>query len=209
MNIPGKVALVAGATSRLSLATARELSGRGAKVAVLGRRGALARDIAASLQNEAIGIEADIADDAAVAAAVRATVERVGALHITVTTAGIIDSIPVIASDGSATPAGDLERMLKINLVGTFSVMTHSVSAMLRNDPDDDGERGVVITTSSDAAYDGSRGQTACSAIKAGIIALSLPASRDLAGTGIRVNSIVAGGFDTPILAGIAGTTTR
>jgi NAD(P)-dependent dehydrogenase (short-subunit alcohol dehydrogenase family) len=199
MEITGKVALVAGATSGLGLATAELLATRGAKVALLGRRGDLARKLAGSLDAEAIGVEADIADAQAVAAAIAETVGHFGALHININTAGIIADVPVIR-DGAATPLGEFERLVVTNLVGTFNVMTQSAAAMLANTPDEDGQRGVIVNTSSGAAYEGNGGHTGYAATKAGIVGMTLPASRNLTPHGIRVNTIVAGGFDTPIL---------
>lgn len=199
MDITGRVALIAGATSGLGLATARYFAERGAKVALLGRRGDLARRLAASLGGDAIGVEADIADVEAVRAAVTETIERFGALHININTAGIIADVPVIR-DGAATPLAEFERLVRTNLVGTFNVMSRSAAAMLANEPDEDGQRGVIVNTSSDAAYDGAGGHTGYAGTKAGIVGLTLPASRDLSRHGIRVNTIVGGGFDTPIL---------
>jgi 3-hydroxyacyl-CoA dehydrogenase/3-hydroxy-2-methylbutyryl-CoA dehydrogenase len=199
MDISGKIAVVAGGTSGLGLATVRALADRGAKVAVLGRRGQLAREIASSLDG-AIGVEADIANDDSVAEAIRQVIERYGALHININTAGIIDNVPIIRADGTATPVAEFQRLVSTNLLGVWSMMSHAAAAMLRNEPDEDGERGVIVNTSSDAAYDGTAGQTGYAGTKAGIIGLTLPASRDLGTYGIRVNSIVGGGFDTPIL---------
>jgi 3-hydroxyacyl-CoA dehydrogenase/3-hydroxy-2-methylbutyryl-CoA dehydrogenase len=199
MNIHGKVALVAGGTSGLGLATARALSDRGARVVVLGRRGELARQIASSLE-DAIGVEADLADDESIAAAVAQTLDRFGALHININTAGIIDNVPIVSPDGAATPVAEFQRLVSTNLVGTWSVMSRAAAAMICNEPDEGGERGVIVNTSSDAAYDGTVGQTGYAGTKAGIIGLTLPASRDLGSHGIRVNAIVGGGFDTPIL---------
>jgi 3-oxoacyl-[acyl-carrier protein] reductase len=107
MKLSGKVALVAGGTSGLGLATVKDLSHRGARVVVLGRRGELARDIASTLP-DAIGIGADIAEPEAIAAAVQESLDRFGALHINVNTAGIIDNAPIVTDDGQPTPLADL-----------------------------------------------------------------------------------------------------
>jgi 3-hydroxyacyl-CoA dehydrogenase/3-hydroxy-2-methylbutyryl-CoA dehydrogenase len=199
MDITGKVALVAGGTSGLGLATARALSDRGARVVVLGRRGELARQIASTLE-DAIGVEADLADDESVSAAFTQTLDRFGSLHININTAGIIGNVPIVGPDGTATPVAEFQRLVTTNLVGTWSVMSRAAAAMVRNEPDAGGERGVIVNTSSDAAFDGGVGQTGYAGTKAGIIGLTLPASRDLGSHGIRVNTIVGGGFATPIL---------
>jgi NAD(P)-dependent dehydrogenase (short-subunit alcohol dehydrogenase family) len=201
MNIKGKTALVAGGTSGLGLAVARDLSARGANVVILGRRAELATQIAAEL-GDAMGIPTDIGKPAAVADAVDAAVGRFGTIHINVNTAGVIAAVPLVGSDGRPTDSNEFARLINTNLVGAFNVMSQVAAVMLNNVPDDDGERGVIINTSSTAAFDGSSGMAAYSATKAGLVGMTLPAAREFAGRGIRVNTIVAGGFDTPIFDG-------
>ncbi|MFJ9033224.1 SDR family NAD(P)-dependent oxidoreductase [Streptomyces sp. NPDC102274] len=199
MDIQGKTALVAGGTSGLGLGVVRDLAARGANVMVLGRRAELAAQIAADLGN-AIGVGADIADSEA--AAIEAAVERFGGIHINVNTAGVIDTVRLVADNGEPTDVAAFIRVVDTNLVGTFNVMSQSAAVMLRNEPDADGERGVIVNTSSDAAYDGTTGMAWYSATKAALVGMTLPAAREFAGRGIRVNTIVAGGFDTPIFDG-------
>ncbi|MGK5443440.1 SDR family oxidoreductase [Micromonospora sp. URMC 105] len=201
MDIKNKTAIVAGATSGLGLAVAEELSAQGANVVILGRRGRLAQEIAGRLDN-ALGLECDIADADAVRDAFARTLERFGALHLNVNTAAVIAPVPVVQPDGTPTPIADFQRLIDINLVGTFNVMTNAVAAILRNEPDSNGERGVVINTSSISAHEGHAGHAGYAATKAALIGMTLPAARDLLGKGVRVNTIVAGGFRTPILDG-------
>ncbi|MFJ9760185.1 SDR family NAD(P)-dependent oxidoreductase [Streptomyces sp. NPDC101149] len=201
MDIKGKTALVAGGTSGLGLGVARDLAARGANVVVVGRRAELAARIAADLGN-AIGVGADIADSTAVAAAIEAAVERFGGIHINVNTAGVIDTVRLVSESGEPTDVAAFTRVVDTNLVGTFNVMSQAAAVMLRNEPDADGERGVIVNTSSDAAYDGTTGMAGYSASKAALVGMTLPAAREFAGRGIRVNTIVAGGFDTPIFDG-------
>ena len=199
MDIKGKTALIAGGTSGLGLAVARDLSARGANIVVVGRRAELATQVASELGN-ALGVGADIADSYAVAAVVEAAVARFGTIHINVNTAGIVAGLLLVAPDGSPGDAAELLRLMSTNVVGTFNVMSQAAAVMLTNQPDENGERGVVVNTSSAAAHDGSAGMVGYSATKAALVGMTLPAAREFAGRGIRVNTIVAGGFDTPIL---------
>jgi 3-hydroxyacyl-CoA dehydrogenase/3-hydroxy-2-methylbutyryl-CoA dehydrogenase len=202
MDINGKTVLIAGGTSGLGLGVARHFSARGANVVIVGRRASLATRLAAELGDTALGVGADIGDPEQVAAAVRAAVERFGTIHVNVNTAGVIDSVPLVTAGGQPTDTGAFTRLVTTNLVGTFTVMSHAAAVMLDNEPDDDGERGVIVNTSSSAAHDGTAGMAGYSATKAALVGLTLPAAREFAGRGIRVNTIVAGGFDTPIFDG-------
>lgn len=197
MNVTGKVAVVAGGASGLGRAVCTHLAQAGASVAVLDRDGTGATALAAELP-AAIGIETDVADAGAVERALDRTLAEFGAVHIGVNTAGVVDAARIVSRRGPAA-LEDFERVVRINLCGTFNVMRVAVAAMLANEPDEDGERGVVINTASGAAYDGQSGQAAYSASKAGVIGLALPVARDLAGTGVRVNTIAPGLFETPM----------
>ncbi|BBG04789.1 MULTISPECIES: SDR family NAD(P)-dependent oxidoreductase [Pseudonocardia] len=197
MNVTGKVAVVAGGASGLGRAVCTHLGQAGASVAVLDRDGIGATALAAELP-AAIGIEADVADAGAVERALDRTLAEFGAVHIGVNTAGVVDAARIVSRRGPAA-LDDFERVVRINLCGTFNVMRVAVAAMLANEPDEDGERGVMINTASGAAYDGQSGQAAYSASKAGVIGLALPVARDLAGTGVRVNTIAPGLFETPM----------
>ena len=143
---------------------------------------------------------ADIADAAQVASAVSAAVDRFGTIDINVNTAGVQGFVPLVGPDGAPTDIGEFTQMWGINVVGTFNVMSRAAAVMLNNTPDGDGERGVIINTSSVAGEDGTAGMLGYAATKAALIGMTLPAAREFAGRGIRVNTIVAGGFDTPIL---------
>jgi 3-hydroxyacyl-CoA dehydrogenase / 3-hydroxy-2-methylbutyryl-CoA dehydrogenase len=201
MDIKGKTAFVAGGTSGLGLAVARELSARGANLVIVGRRGALADQIAAELGN-AIGVGADIASRQAISAGVSAAIERFGSIHINVNTAGVIAGLSLVDSDGRPGDLAEFARLITTNVVGTFNVMSKTAAVMVNNEPDQNGERGIIINTSSAAAFDGSAGMVGYSATKAALVGMTLPAAREFAGRGIRVNTIVAGGFATPILQG-------
>jgi NAD(P)-dependent dehydrogenase (short-subunit alcohol dehydrogenase family) len=195
-----KTALVSGGTSGLGLAAARLLLAKQANVAVLGV-GPVA-EAAASLGPGVLGLEADITDQAAVAGAVDTVVERFGALHISVNTAGVMTPVNLLGENDRPNDLAELRRMIEVNLVGTYAVIGQCAAAMLRN-PVEDGERGVIVNTASIAALDGTPGQGPYAATKAGLIALALPLARELAGRGIRINTVTPGGFDTPMNAWI------
>ncbi|MET7899288.1 SDR family NAD(P)-dependent oxidoreductase [Streptomyces mirabilis] len=198
MNIQGKTALIVGVTSGLGLGVARYFAERGANVALLGRRRELVEKLAAEIGDNAVGLGADIADPDQVAAAVQATLDRFGRIDIDINTAGYIDTIPLTTADGKPIDPAGFIRLFTTNVVGTFNVMSQAAAAMLSNEPDAGGERGVIINTSSAAAEDGTVGMVGYSATKAALVGMTLPAAREFAGRGIRVNTIVAGGFDTP-----------
>ena len=199
MDIKGRTAFVAGATSGLGLGVVRYFADRGANVVVVGRRRELAEQLAGELGEAAIGVGADIADSEQVAAAIQAAVDRFGTIDINVNTAGVQGYVPLIGPQGP-TDVADFTRMWTTNVVGTFNVMSRAAAVMLNNEPDQDGERGVIINTSSVAGEDGTAGMLGYAATKSALIGMTLPAAREFAGRGIRVNTIVAGGFDTPIL---------
>lgn len=204
MKIEGKVAVVAGGASGLGAAVCTDLAAAGASVAVLDRDVDTATALAATLPR-AIAIGVDVTDAESVERAVDEVVEVFGAVHVNVNTAGVV-SAARITSRGRPADLADFQRVIGINLCGTFNVMRVTVAAMLRNDPDD-GERGAVVNTASGAAFDGQSGQAAYSASKAGLIGLALPVARDLAGKGVRINTIAPGLFETPMAAGLPGPT--
>jgi 3-hydroxyacyl-CoA dehydrogenase/3-hydroxy-2-methylbutyryl-CoA dehydrogenase len=200
MEIEGKVAVVAGGASGLGRAVCELLAGRGARIAVLDRDAQAAHALAARL-GEALAFEVDVTDARSVEHAIDATLERFGAVHVNVNTAGIPDGAKIV-SGGEPASLDAFERVIAVNLAGTFNVLRVAVAAMLRNEPQD-GERGVVVNTASAAAFDGQTGQAAYSASKAGLIGMALPIARDLAGTGVRVNTIAPGLFETPMMDGL------
>jgi len=127
-------------------------------------------------------------------------VERFGAVHVAVSCAGVGAAMRTVTKDGPM-PLALFARVVEINLIGTFNVIRLAAAAMARNQPNEEGERGVLVNTASAAAFDGQIGQAAYSASKGGIVGLTLPVARDLAGLGIRCVTIAPGTFDTPMLA--------
>lgn len=199
MNIEGVNALVAGGASGLGAATARRLHDEGANVTIAdlnAERGeALAEELGAKF------VAADVTDGDQVEAAVREAAGEDG-LRISVCCAGIGPAEKVASSRGPHR-LETFETVIRVNLIGTFNVLRLAAAAMLGNEPDGDGERGVCVNTASIAAFDGQIGQIAYSASKGGIVGMTLPAARDLAQNGIRVCAIAPGIFDTPLLAGL------
>jgi 3-hydroxyacyl-CoA dehydrogenase / 3-hydroxy-2-methylbutyryl-CoA dehydrogenase len=202
MRIDGSSALVAGGASGLGAATVRRLHGAGASVVIADLNADAGEALAAELGERATFAAADVTDEDAVKAAVEAAAEAAGGVRISVCCAGIGWAQRVSGRQGPHD-LGAFENVVRINLIGTFNVLRLAASAMSGNEPDDGGERGVCVNTSSTAAYDGQIGQVAYSASKGGIVGLTLPAARDLAGRGIRVVTIAPGTFDTPLLAAL------
>ena len=200
MNLQDHSAIVTGGGSGLGAATARALAARGARVCVLD----VNADAAAAVAREIGGFAAacDVADaDAASAALERARAEH-GIARVLVNCAGIGTAKRMLGRDGPM-PLGDFERVIRVNLIGTFNVTRLATSAMSTMEPLDDGERGVVVSTASVAAFDGQVGQAAYAASKGGVAALTLPLARELAQFGIRVLTIAPGLFDTPMMGGL------
>ncbi len=202
MELNGRAALVSGGASGLGGATARELVARGCRVAVLDRDGEKAKALAEELGDAAAAFEADVTEEAQVQAAVDGAVEAFGELRLVVGCAGIGWAEKTVGKQGAAN-LQPFETVIRVNLIGMYNVLRLGAAAMNTNDPGEDGERGCVVMTASIAAWDGQIGQTAYSASKGGVASLTLPAARDLAGRGIRVNTIAPGLFDTPLLAAL------
>jgi len=198
MNIAGQTALVTGGGSGLGEAVARELARLGAKVAVLDVNMANAQRVAADIAG--VGLAADITDTASLTAALDAAEAALGPGRIVMNIAGIGTARRVIGKDGSPAPLEDFERVVRVNLVGTYNVVRLSAARIARLAPLADGERGVMVMTASVAAYDGQVGQEAYSASKGGLVSMTLPLARDLAQHGIRVCTIAPGLFETPLM---------
>ena len=199
MQVSNASILVTGAASGLGRGVAERLSSAGAKIVVadLDERGV---GVAEALG--AVFTRADVADAADGQAAVQAALTAYGRLDGLVTCAGIVSGGKVLGRDGPH----DLDafaRTIRVNLIGTFNMIRLAAEAMARNAPDGDGERGVIVATSSIAAYDGQIGQAAYAASKGGVASLTLPLARELAGHGIRVVTIAPGIFETPMMAGL------
>jgi NAD(P)-dependent dehydrogenase (short-subunit alcohol dehydrogenase family) len=198
MRIDAASALVAGGASGLGAATVRRLHAAGAAVTIADVNAEKAEALAAELGDRAAFAACDVTREEQVQAAV----EGAGELRIAVCCAGIGWAEKTAGRRGPHA-SEPFETVVRVNLIGTFNLLRLAAAAMLANEPDAGGERGVVVTTASIAAYDGQIGQIAYSASKGGIVGMTLPAARDLASAGIRVCTIAPGLFDTPLLAGL------
>ena len=199
MQIQGKVFIVTGGASGLGEGTARMLAAAGAKVVVADVQAdkgeALAREIGGAFVKCDVTQEAD--GQAAVAKAL-----SLGKLMGLVNCAGIAIGVKTVGKEG-AHPLAQFQRVIGINLIGSFNMIRLAAEAMCRNEPEPTGERGVLINTASVAAYDGQIGQAAYSASKGGIVGMTLPIARDLARNGIRCMTIAPGIFGTPMMFGM------
>jgi len=202
VNLDGAGAIVAGGASGLGAATARLLAQNGARVAIADLNEENAQALADELGGPAVAFKADVTNEEEVQAAVAGAVETFGELRVAVSCAGIGWAERTVSKRGPAQ-LQPFETVVRVNLIGTFNVLRLAAAAMAGNEPDEGGERGVVVMTASIAAYDGQVGQTAYAASKGGIVGLTLPAARDLSRQGIRVNTIAPGTFDTPLLAAL------
>ena len=197
MNVQGQAVLVTGGASGLGAATVRRLTKAGAHAVILDRNAELGEALAKELGG--LFMKADVSSEADVTAAIDAARERFGRIGGAVNCAGIGNAI-VTAGKKGPFPLEGFEQVIKVNLVGTFNVIRLAAQAMLDNEPNEDGERGVIVNTASVAAFDGQIGQAAYSASKAGIAGMTLPIARDLSRGGIRVLTIAPGLFKTPLL---------
>ncbi|GAA3002378.1 SDR family NAD(P)-dependent oxidoreductase [Microbacterium aurantiacum] len=200
MDLTSAAALVTGGASGLGLATARRLIAAGAAVTLVDLPGSAGTAVAAEIG--ASFAAADVTDPEQVAAAV-AHAGEAGPLRVVVNCAGIAPPAKVLDRDGVPTPIADFERLVRVNLLGTYTVIAHGAAAMARTVPDDSGDRGVIISTASVAAFDGQIGQPAYAASKGGVHAMTLPIARELARHAIRVMTIAPGIMETPMLAGL------
>ena len=199
MNLSGVAAIVTGGGSGLGRATAEALAAKGAKVAVFDLNAAAADEAAKAVGG--VALVGDVADEASAGAAIAKAAAAHGAARVLVNCAGIGTAKRVVGRDGPH-PLADFERVIRVNLVGSFNMIRLAVAAMGKLEPID-GERGVIISTASVAAYDGQIGQAAYSASKGGVVAMTLPIARELAQMAIRVNAIAPGIFMTPMLFGL------
>jgi NAD(P)-dependent dehydrogenase (short-subunit alcohol dehydrogenase family) len=201
MNIDGHVALVTGAGSGLGAATARHLAAKGARVAILDFDIERAKAVAAEIGG--IALQVDVSDSDAVGAAVDSAVEQLGsAPRIAVNCAGVGMAARIVGREGKLS-FDVFEKTLRVNLFGTYNVMSHAARRMAELEPLADGERGVIINTASVAYEDGQLGQAAYAASKGAIASMCLPAAREFAQTGIRVVAIAPGLFQTPMMEGL------
>ena len=199
MDFEGASAVVTGGASGIGAACARQLAALGAKVVVADLNAEKGEAVASEIGGEFAAV--DVTDTAQIRAAVDRAVS-LGTLRVLVCSAGIGWAQRTVGKDGEYDSAHDLDafkKVVAINLVGTFDAVRIAATAMSRNEPDADGERGAIVNVSSVAAFDGQIGQAAYAASKGGLVGLTLPVARDLSASAIRLNTVAPGLIDTPI----------
>jgi NAD(P)-dependent dehydrogenase (short-subunit alcohol dehydrogenase family) len=200
MELKGQAAIVTGGASGLGAETARYLAKGGAKVAVVDQNEELAREVAKEIGG--VAIKCDVSSAAEGEAAVKTARDAHGPARILINCAGIGHGRRIVGRDGPM-PLDQFQRVINVNLIGTFNMMRLAAADMSVMSPLEDDERGCIISTASVAAFEGQIGQAAYSASKGGIVALTMPAARELAQFGIRVNVIAPGIFRTPLAKGL------
>jgi NAD(P)-dependent dehydrogenase (short-subunit alcohol dehydrogenase family) len=198
MKIEGQAALVTGGASGLGEATARELARLGAKVAVLDVNTAQAEKVAAEIGG--VACPCDITNTDSVKAALAKAAAAHGPARILMNIAGIGTARRIVGKDGQPAPLEDFERVIRVNLIGSYNISRLFAAECVKLVPLQDGERGVMLFTASVAAFDGQIGQQAYSASKGGLVGMTLPMARDLAQHGIRVCTVAPGLFATPLM---------
>lgn len=202
MQIKDKVFLVTGAGSGLGAATAKALAEAGAKVVLADLNREAGEKLAAALGANARFVETDVASESSAQNAVATAVSAFGGLHGLVNCAGVAPAEKVVGREGPHR-LESFTKVININLIGSFNMIRLAAAEMMKGEPDAGGERGVIVSTASVAAFEGQLGQAAYAASKGGIVALTLPVARELAKSGIRVLTIAPGIMETPMLLGM------
>ena len=203
MKIKDHAFLVTGGASGLGAATARLLVSEGGSVVIADRDHAAGQAVSSGLGPSTRFVLTDVTSEADGQAAVDLALHAFGHLHGLVNCAGIAPSEKVVGRDGPHR-LDTFAKAVSINLVGTFNMIRLAAAAIAREEPGEDGERGVIVNTASVAAFDGQTGQAAYAASKGGVVSLTLPIARELARSGIRVVTIAPGVFETPMMAGFS-----
>ena len=201
MDIRNQTAIVTGGASGLGAATAKALAAAGAKVIILDTNIELGEQTAREFN--AFAVKCDVSNETSVEQALSILKQRFGLPRVLVNCAGIGGSARIVGKNGPLS-LDEFEKVIRVNLIGTFNMIRLVAAEMMQTEPMDDQERGVIISTSSVAAFEGQIGQAAYAASKGGITSLTLPAAREFAQFGIRVNTIAPGLFMTPLLHGLS-----
>ena len=202
MDLSTAKAVVSGGASGLGLATAERVIASGGHVALLDVNEEQGVASAEGLGEQAVFLKADVTSESSVKAAVTAANDFMGGITLAVNCAGVATAGRTLGREGP-WPAEQFERVIRINLLGSYIVTKECAAVMAGNEPNADGERGVVVSTASIAAFEGQIGQAAYSASKGGVVGMMLPLAREFAQFGIRVNTIAPGIFKTPMMAGM------
>ncbi|MGC9156092.1 MAG: SDR family NAD(P)-dependent oxidoreductase [Ferrimicrobium sp.] len=198
MDIRGEVAVISGGASGLGFAAAAALAEAGAHVVLADRNEQAGREAAGKIGDLATFVLTDVVEETSVSD-LMIEAAKVGVLRMVVSCAGIGIAERTIDRNGNPHDYASFERVIRVNLMGTFNMLRFGAQYLSRNDPRD-GQRGVIVNTASIAAYDGQIGQLAYAASKGGIVGMTLPAARDLSSVGIRVAAVAPGIMDTPLL---------
>lgn len=202
MDIKDIVAVVTGGASGLGEACVRDLLGHGAKVSIFDFDADRGEKLAVGLGDGVIFCKTDITDEKSVLDAIDKTIDVFGAIHVAINCAGVGTPAKVLGKEGPMS-MDHFNKVVQINLMGTMNVVRLVAGRMVKNTPNEDGEKGVIINTASAAAFEGQIGQAAYSASKAGVVGMTLPIAREFADYGIRIMTIAPGLFETPMLAGL------
>jgi NAD(P)-dependent dehydrogenase (short-subunit alcohol dehydrogenase family) len=202
MQIKNKVVIVSGGASGLGEASVRLFIESGAKVGIFDLDEAKGKALANEFAGKALFCKTDITSTDSVQAAMNATLKAYGRVNIAINCAGILVGAKILSRKGTF-PMDKFNRVVQINLVGTMNVVCAAVQAMMKNEPDENNERGVIINTASAAAFSGQVGQAAYSASKAGVIGMTLPIAREIGDYGMRIVAVSPGIFETPMVQGM------
>jgi len=202
MRIKDSIAVITGGASGLGEACVRSFCSLGGKVAILDVAPERGEKLANELGSNVIFINADVTSDESGRAGMEKAAAAFGTINVAINCAGVADPGKILSKKGPMSLAF-FNRVIQINLVGTLNIIRLAVEQMVKNEPNEEGEKGVIINTASVAAFDGQIGQAAYSASKAGVAGMTLPIARECADYGIRVMTIAPGLFDTPMMAGL------
>ena len=202
MQVAGSVALVTGGVSGLGFGAAGRVVRMGGRVVMMDINEERGKAAVAELGDGSRFIACDVSDTGQVAAAVEGAAEAFGGIQILVNAAGVAPAQRVLSRDGVMFDLDLFKFTVGVNLIGMFDVIRNTARVMAGNEPGDEGERGAIVNVASIAAFEGQVGQVAYSASKGGVVGMTLPLARDLASSGIRVNTIAPGIMDTPLLDG-------
>ncbi len=196
-------AVVSGGASGLGEAVVRAVVEAGGTATILDLNRERGELLSGELGDSTLFVKTDVTSAEEVQGAIDRHLEKFGKLNFAVNCAGIAPPFRTVKKDGTPAPLEKFEKVISVNLVGTYNVLRLSAAAMFKNEPNSEGERGVIVNTASIAAFDGQVGQAAYAASKGGIASMTLPLAREFARFGIRVVTVAPGIFDTPLMAGL------
>ena len=199
MNPAQHTFLITGGASGLGAACVRRLAGLAANVVIADLNETTGEQLAAEIGKSAVFVKTDVTSESSGQAAIDAAIKNFGALHGLIGCAGILGASRIVGREGPHD-LSLFQKVIQVNLVGTFNMLRLAASAMTKNEPNDEGERGVIVSTASVSAFEGQVGQAAYSASKGGVASMTLPAARELARFGIRVVAVAPGVFDTAMM---------